>query len=333
VQCENNLLGIPKVGSGSFRHFVEKYFRAKQYCHMPFETLRNGSRKKSVFIEGEHIGADLIQEFPDAHGRRACIRAAPATSICLPQNSLDGVFTDPPYFANVQYAELMDFCFVWLRQGLEAEFPEFQCRTTRSAEELTGNMTLGRGIEQFAEGLSTVFQQYASALKPGAPFVFTYHHNDSASYVAVVVAVLDAGMTCSATLPAAAEMNASLHIAGTGSSILDSVFVCRRGVDFTETVGIESSLRRDIQMMREAGVRVSQGDVRCLAAGHVARLAINRLQPLWNLGDPLADRIALAGNTLTSLAAELDLKTLTSSILETLREIPSGGRIARASSV
>jgi len=25
VQCENNLSGIPKVGSGSFRHFVSKY--------------------------------------------------------------------------------------------------------------------------------------------------------------------------------------------------------------------------------------------------------------------------------------------------------------------
>jgi putative DNA methylase len=31
IECENNLLGIPKVGSGSFRHFVEKYRRAKEY--------------------------------------------------------------------------------------------------------------------------------------------------------------------------------------------------------------------------------------------------------------------------------------------------------------
>lgn len=35
VQCENNLLGIPRVGSGSFRHFVEKYLRAKEYCRAP----------------------------------------------------------------------------------------------------------------------------------------------------------------------------------------------------------------------------------------------------------------------------------------------------------
>ena len=38
VQCENNLLGLPKVGAGGFRHFIEKYLRAKDYCTHPFET-------------------------------------------------------------------------------------------------------------------------------------------------------------------------------------------------------------------------------------------------------------------------------------------------------
>ena len=37
--------------------------------------------------------------------------------------SLDAVFTDPPYFGNVQYGELMDFCYVWCGawSGTEAE--------------------------------------------------------------------------------------------------------------------------------------------------------------------------------------------------------------------
>ena len=32
------------------------------------------------------------------------------------EHSIDAVLTDPPYFGNVQYAELMDFCYVWLRR-------------------------------------------------------------------------------------------------------------------------------------------------------------------------------------------------------------------------
>ena len=316
VQCENNLLGIPKVGAGAFRHFVEKYARAKEYCLKPFETQQNGKNKKPVFIDGERIETELVQGFPDRYVQQAYIQASAATVPNLPDNSLDGVFTDPPYFANVQYAELMDFCFVWLRQGLAAEFPEFQPHTTRSINELTGNVTLGRGIEHFTEGLSTVFRHYASALKPGAPFVFTYHHNDPKSYAALVVAVLDAGMDCLATLPVAAEMSASLHIAGTGSSILDSVFVCGRRAVVGAVDDLESSLGRDVAMMREAGVRVSEGDVRCLAAGHVARLAVNRLRTAWDCEKPLEDRMSLAEETLTAVLDQVSLKTLIVTALE-----------------
>lgn len=67
----------------------------------------------------------------------------------------------------------------------------------------------------------------AMALKPGAALVFTYHHNDLASYYPLAVAIFDAGMTCSTSLPCPAEMGDSIHINGTGSSIIDTVFVCR----------------------------------------------------------------------------------------------------------
>jgi adenine-specific DNA methylase len=325
VQCENNLLGIPRVGSGSFRHFVEKYVRAKQYCEAPFETQQNGGRKRVLFVAGEKIKAELVNQFPSTERRQAHLVAASATDIQLMPNSLDGVFTDPPYFANVQYAELMDFCFVWLRQALANEFSEFQRSTTRSVAELTGNLTLGRGIVEFTNGLSNVFRYYSSALKVGAPFVFTYHHNDPKSYAAIVVAVLDAGLNCTKTLPAAAEMSASLHIAGTGSSTLDSVFVCRRDIIVSEPASISSRLSRDVEMMKAAGVRVSQGDVRCIAAGHVARLAINRLRLTWNPEAPLEDRIARASETLAMLAQESNLKALIANVLGTVNALAANG--------
>jgi adenine-specific DNA methylase len=110
------------------------------------------------------------------------LRCTPSAQVPLKPESLDGVFTDPPYFDNVQYAELMDFCYVWLRRALAHEFEEFRPHSTQSSGDLTGNKTLGRGLEHFAEGLSEVFSAYARALKPGAPFVFTYHHNNPEAY-------------------------------------------------------------------------------------------------------------------------------------------------------
>ena len=123
VQCENNLLGIPGVGGGGFRHFVQKYARAKEYCAAPFEVRRLGRRNLRVPIAGETIAADLGSD--RSGGKSARLHCGPSQTARFTPDSLDGVFTDPPYFDNVQYAELIDFCYVWLRRALEARIPSF----------------------------------------------------------------------------------------------------------------------------------------------------------------------------------------------------------------
>lgn len=315
IQCENNLLGIPKVGSGSFRHFVEKYARAKRYCEAPFETHHIGGRKEVVPIQGERIAAELVDNFPSRGRRQAHLMAAPATEMPLPPDSLDGVFTDPPYFDNVQYAELMDFCYAWLRVGLADDHEDFSGASTRNPMELTGNVTLGRGLEHFTAGLSAVFAHYAAALKQGAPFVFTYHHNEPSAYRPLIVSILDAGLDCTATLPAAAEMSASLHISGTGSSILDSVFVCRAGMVGTEPEDITDTLERDVRAMTDAGVKLSPGDLRCLLAGHIARLAINQLRPEWDKSASLGERMERSGQCVTSIMKSASIDALLKRVL------------------
>jgi adenine-specific DNA methylase len=311
VQCENSLVGIPGIGSGAFRHFVEKYAKAKRYCAAPFETRQYGGRKEVVYVEGERIGADFVSHWPQADARQAKLLAASATHMPLPPASLDGVFTDPPYFDNVQYAELMDFCFVWLRLGIQGEMPAFQRESTRTPAELTGNDTMGRGIDHFTDGLSNVFRHYAAALKPGAPFVFTYHHNAPIAYIPLVVAVLDAGLDCTASLPVPAEMGASLHIAKTGSSVLDSVFVCRARPDIEARPrdDLPNRLRAEVSALAAGGVRVTEGDIRCLLAGHVARLAINCLRATWDGGVSLTERMRRAGKTISELGTGLDVSS------------------------
>lgn len=182
--------------------------------------------------------------------------------------------------------------------------------------------------------MSAVFRHYAAALKPGAPFVFTYHHNDPTAYIAVVVAILDAGLDCTATLPAAAEMSASLHILGTNSSVLDSVFVCRRAdVIHQAHVDVREMLQKDVAMMAAAGVKVSQGDVRCLACGHIARVAINGLCDGWDSSTSLSNRMARAEDCLVKIADDLNLDVLPSQGLEILaqtRQLTEGRQSATA---
>ena len=72
-------------------------------------------------------------------------------------SSLDGVFTDPPYYGMVQYGELMQFCYVWLRKLMGKEFPGLEQETTRHVDELTGNETAERDLAHFAEGLAAMY--------------------------------------------------------------------------------------------------------------------------------------------------------------------------------
>ena len=292
IACEANVAGIQKVGSGGFVHFIEKFAKAKSYAKAPYETRRKGATKQQVFPEGESVEADLLVAEPTSERPGAWLACEPSQTLDLAPQSLDGVFTDPPYFDMVQYAELMDFCFVWLRKLLGGEVAEFSRATTRTEHELTGNVTLGRGLTGFTAGISEVFQTMGRAMKPGAPLVFTYHHNDPSAYVPLVVSILDAGLTCTAVLPAPGEMSASLHIAGTSSSVLDSVFVCReRGSTIHADGSIAELLERDREAMAESGYACTVGDLLCLRAGHMAAAAVRELVGSWNRSAPIAERV------------------------------------------
>lgn len=297
TQCENSLLGTAGVGSGGFRHFVQKYDRAKAYCERPFE-IYPGRPKRTAYQREEQIVAQMVSDFPRHDNRKAAyLQAASSEQLALPPSSLDAVLTDPPYFANVQYAELMDFCYVWLRKHLKSAIPAFRPPSTRSEEELTVNETEGRDGGHFASGLSRVFSSFAAALKKGAPFVFTYHHNEVQAYLPIAVALLDASLVCTTTLPCPAEMGASIHISGTKSSVVDTVFVCRTTGTLQKShfQTAPQTLRRllhcDLENLKEAGLTPSAGDARCLLLGHLTRIVVWQLRPSWLANAPIKAKL------------------------------------------
>jgi len=138
-----------------------------------FVVLKEPHPKEIVPIKGEWIGDNPNGKHRDER-RSVALHCKDAARIELPPLSLDAVLTDPPYFEHVQYAELMDFCYVWLRRLIRTEPDAFADLSTRNPQKLTGNEDMSRGLDHFAQGLSSVFQKMAIALKPGSPFVFTY---------------------------------------------------------------------------------------------------------------------------------------------------------------
>jgi adenine-specific DNA methylase len=328
TQCENSILGVPGRGSGGFRHFVKKYLRAKSYCDTPYEYTFDP--KEKIFTDGETIAANFNGRSVNggngtAERKTAVLRACSAEDIELEEGELDAVFTDPPYFANVQYAELMDFCYVWLRQHMQSR-PEFTEASTRTPRELTVNETEGRGIEHFTKGMSRAYRTFANGLKNGGPFVFTYHHNEVEAYFPITVALLDAGLVCTSTLPSPAEMGASIHISGTTSSTLDTVFVSRsrgrvQAKYFTPTRdALERALRRDLEDLIEGNLEPTKGDAYCLLLGHITRLAIWAVRDEWDPDLPVSEKLERVQSSFHSVYPTPDLSEFSDRILGSVRQ-------------
>lgn len=335
VQVESNFLGIRNanglpVGSGGWVNITEKYTKAKRYCTEPFEVAFNGKKKTTHYISGEWIGEKHPHQ-SDEQARVVDIRCASSTEVDLAPHSLDAVFTDPPYFGMVQYGELMHFCYVWLRKLMGREFPGLELDTTRNAGELTGNATAERDIEHFAEGLAAVYSRMSTALKPGAPLVFTYHHNQQSAYLAAAMGILDAGLTCSASLPCPAEMGGSIHIHGTSSSIVDTVFVCRnrgttpRAMLFENVRQLSRIITRELAKLRAAGMTPTVGDIRCIGFGHITRMAIWSLRSNWDSFRPTKEKLADIRRAMDSLATIDELQH----ILDNTKPMAAVGTRAR----
>jgi adenine-specific DNA methylase len=174
-------------------------------------------------------------------------------------------------------------------------------------------------LTHFTEGLSLVFSKAAAALKPGGPFAFTYHHNDVEAYVPVVVAVLDAGLICTATLPCPAEMTASLHINGTDSSVIDTIIVSRKLAEPARPVRAGKAtlcrwLKDDRTRLAQGGITTTRGDLYCLALGHLARVAVSALRTKWDSAQPVTAKMEVVASALSALVERCEMSVVVNNL-------------------
>jgi adenine-specific DNA methylase len=283
---------------------LAKYVRAKRWCRDPYETVSTqGRRLRRVPTAPERVAAEPVQHADElgASGR-ALLQRASLRPGDLPDASVDLVLTDPPYFGNVQYAELMDFCYAWLRR-LTPDTGFFDATHAKTDADAVGSVrTLG--LVAFAEWLSVIYRAGAQALKPGSAFAFTYHHNDLDAYAPLIVACLDAGLVPTKVFACPSEMRASTHIFGRNAATTDAVFVLRKPPLPKAVVEVEPDLNparfvsRRVSALQRAGLSVSAADRACLGHAALAVRAMARLREGWDSEQPLDERFSAAAAAL-----------------------------------
>ncbi|MHA2093891.1 MAG: DUF1156 domain-containing protein, partial [Candidatus Hodarchaeales archaeon] len=115
--CENNLWGA-RYGTGTFKNFFKKMINIKKYAKAPYEVFIDSdgrsARKqmKNPIVAQVQFESSRIAD--DVNSSYVHLYCHSSSKIPLSEKCIDLVVTDPPYYDNVQYAELADFYYVWL---------------------------------------------------------------------------------------------------------------------------------------------------------------------------------------------------------------------------
>jgi hypothetical protein len=102
-------------------------------------------------------------------------------------------------------------------------------------------------------------------------------------------------------------MGASIHISGTGSSVVDTVFVSRStGVvsrrTLARTVGeFAMIVIEDLDKLRLGGLKPTQGDTRCIIFGHLVRMTVWSLRTTWDIDLSVQRKLEVVAHHLASL--------------------------------
>lgn len=160
--------------------------------------------------------------------------AASATDQLLPDDAAQAIITDPPYYYSVQYADLADFFYVWLRRTIGDKYSGlFDTDQIPKADEI---IVQSPGHQFAAEGKNNRF--YESRMKAAmtdsrrvlAPFgvgVVVFAHTATSAWESQLQAMLDAGWIVTASWPIDTEMAG--RVIAQGRSVLASSIhlVCR----------------------------------------------------------------------------------------------------------
>lgn len=117
---------------------------------------------------------------------RAFVSTQSATSLHqIPENSIDFIFTDPPFGGNINYSEQNVLYEWWL-----------QIFTNNKREAITNNVQ-GKGIHEYSQLMEMAFKEYFRTLKPGRFIVVEFHNSSNSVWNAIQYALEKSGFIVS----------------------------------------------------------------------------------------------------------------------------------------
>jgi adenine-specific DNA methylase len=231
---------------------------ARQALPMVWDFAEANPFSKSTgnFLGAVEWVADVCDEVARGIGDRTLegrAAYASATAHPLPDDAVDLIATDPPYYDAVPYADLSDYFYVWLRRGLADTLPDlFSTATTPKADECVmlahrAAMYRNKDAAFFEAQMSKAVAEARRVTKPGGCGVFVFANKSTSGWEAMLNALVSSGWVVTASWPIDTEMAERLRARGSAALASSVHLVCRpREPSQTEEVGTWRSVLAEL---------------------------------------------------------------------------------------
>ena len=187
--------------------------------------------------------ARLVEREATLEGRRAAVpvtvrQGSAADLDGIPSGSVDHICVDPPYYANVMYAELSDFFYVWMKRTLGDVYPKlFAEELTNKDDEAVANearfKAMGRKSKALAHAdyerkMAAAFREMHRVLRDDGVLTVMFTHKEAKAWDTLGSALMTAGFAIHASWPVHTESEHSLHQAKKNAAASTILLTCRK---------------------------------------------------------------------------------------------------------
>ena len=153
---------------------------------------------------------------------------ANALVLPLPDDSAVGLFTDPPYYDAVPYADLSDYFYVWHKRALQSfKWDLLENTLTPKDDECIVDDAKGKDRCYFERSMRQAMSEARRVLAPNGIGTVVFAHKSTAGWVAQLQAMIDAEWIVTGSWPVDTERPGRLR-ANDSAALASSVhLVCR----------------------------------------------------------------------------------------------------------
>ncbi|MEK6557378.1 MAG: DUF1156 domain-containing protein, partial [Candidatus Margulisiibacteriota bacterium] len=160
-------------------------------------------------------------------------RQVSAANHTLPDDSASLLFTDPPYYDAVPYANLSDFFYVWLRKSLNQVLPELfaNIETPKIGEAVQlaerNEIYAYKTKEYFEKLMAESFGHARRYVQKTSLGVIVFAHKNTSAWETLLSAVIKSGWIITASWSIDTEMGSRLRAQGSAALASSIHLVCR----------------------------------------------------------------------------------------------------------